>query len=108
MKTKTASKKGLYIGAGTGLVLFAIIGLLHGSFIGGVIGLNIAGSLFGLPVEPTVISRLIIGASMVLGIMVAGLVFVVGASLTGWVIGYAIDSSREAKVTGISAEGRSK
>ncbi|KAF0143357.1 MAG: hypothetical protein FD156_488, partial [Nitrospirae bacterium] len=28
MKTKEMAKKGLYIGAGAGLVLFAIIGLL--------------------------------------------------------------------------------
>ena len=54
MKTeKDIAKKGLYVGAGAGLVLFAIIGLLPGSFIGGVVGLNIAGSIFGYPVRPT-------------------------------------------------------
>ena len=65
MKTREMAKKGLYIGAGAGLVLFAIIGLLPGSFIGGVIGLNIAGSIFGTPVSSAVLPRIIVGASMV-------------------------------------------
>ncbi len=94
MKTREMAKKGLYIGAGAGLVLFALIGLLPGSFIGGVIGLNIAGSVFGTPLGTALMPRLIVGASMVLGILTAGMVFVVGVSLLGWTAGYVLDIIR--------------
>jgi hypothetical protein len=94
---KTAAKKGIYIGAGAGLILFAILGLLPGSFVGGVLGLNIAGSIYGMPLEPALIPRIIVGVSMLLGVLLAGLVFVVGSSIVGWLIGSAIDSIRHTR-----------
>ncbi|MFZ5997910.1 MAG: hypothetical protein ACOYW7_10540 [Nitrospirota bacterium] len=97
MKTGEMAKKGLYIGAGAGLVLFAVIGLLPGSFIGGVIGLNIAGSMFGLPLSATLLPRMIVGISMVLGVILSGVVFVVSASLIGWLAGHIVDTMRHAK-----------
>lgn len=97
MKTREIAKKGLYIGAGVGLVLFAIAGLLPGSFIGGMIGLNIAGSIFGTPLEASLLPRIIVGASMVLGIIVSGMVFVTGSSLLGWLIGSVVDTVRYGK-----------
>ncbi|BCB95728.1 hypothetical protein JZK55_06500 [Dissulfurispira thermophila] len=103
MKTREGAKKGLYIGAGAGLVLFAIIGLLPGSFIGGVIGLNIAGSIFGHPVGASLLPRMIVGASMVLGILIAGVVFVAGTSIIGWLIGSLVDTVRHAKAIGMEA-----
>jgi len=93
MKTQgDIAKKGLYIGAGAGLVLFAIIGLLPGSFIGGAIGLNIAGSIFGYPVGPQLAARMIVAASMLFGILVSGIVFTAGLSFAGWAIGSIIDT----------------
>jgi len=101
MKRGEMAKKGLYTGAGAGLVLFALIGLLPGSFIGGVIGINIAGSIFGLPLEATVVPRIIVGASMVFGVMLAGVVFVVGSALIGWLIGHAVDIIRENRAAAV-------
>lgn len=97
MNTKETAKKGLYVGAGAGLVLFALIGLLPGSFIGGIIGLSIAGSIVGTPVGPQLLPRIIVGVSMILGIMLAGLIFVVSSSLLGWGVGYVIDAVRAGK-----------
>lgn len=108
MKTREMAKKGLYIGAGAGLVLFAIIGLLPGSFIGGVIGLNIAGSIFGSPVSSAVLPRIIVGASIVFGIFLAGFVFVTGVSLLGWLAGHAIDAVRYGRTTGMEATVKTK
>jgi hypothetical protein len=85
------AKKAAFMGAGVGLVLFAIFGLLPGSMLGGVMGLNIAGFIFGTPLTPGIFSRLIVGASMLIGIMVAGIVFVFGFSLVGWLLGHAVD-----------------
>ena len=99
MKTGEMAKKGLYIGVGAGLVLFALVGLLPGSFIGGVVGLNIAGSIFGLPLSSSVLPRVIVGASMVLGVMLAGMVCVAGGALTGWLTGNAIETVRNSATT---------
>ena len=108
MKTREMAKRGLYLGAGAGLVMFAIIGLLPGSFIGGVIGLNIAGSIFGLPLSVSLLPRLIVGASMVLGIIVSGVIFVVGASLLGWLAGYVVDAVRYSRTVGIATTVKSR
>jgi len=106
MKDREMARKGLYTGAGAGLVLFAIVGLLPGSFIGGMIGINIAGIFFGLPLEPTVLSRMIVGASMVLGVFMAGVVFVVGGASLGWFAGSAVDAIRMGRTTAVEAKAK--
>ncbi len=94
MKDRTYTKSLTYIGAGAGVVLFAVFGLLPGSFLGGVMGLNLAGSIMGTPVAAGVLARLIVAASMVLGVMVAGIMFITAASTLGWLVGTAVDSLR--------------
>jgi len=86
MKTET-SKRGLYIGATAGLVLFIFVGLLPSSFVGGVLGLKIASYLLGSSVETALLSRAVVGLSMVTGILATGCAFVTGTSLIGWGIG---------------------
>ena len=93
MKTNEMSKKGLVIGAGIGVVLFAIIGFLPGSFIGGVVGMNIA----GMPLEPTIGTRMIMALSMVFGILVAGFLCVTGTALVGWIMGRIVGHVRTAR-----------
>ena len=92
MKDSRYSKKLAYMGAGCGVVLFAIFGLLPGSFLGGVMGLNIAGTLFGVPVTAGIVSRLIVAASMVVGVMVSGIIFITASAVAGWLAGTAIDA----------------
>ena len=92
MKAKETAKKMAYAGAGAGLVLFAVMGLLPGSLLGGAIGLNMAGSLFGFPVSSALMSRLLVGMSMLLGILVSAVIFIAGSSSLAWLIGCAIDS----------------
>ena len=81
MKETGYTKKLTYMGAGCGVVLFGVFGLLPGSFLGGVMGLNIAGTLFGLPL-----------ASMVTGVMVSGIMFITASALAGWIVGTAMDA----------------
>src|SRR5512135_3246563 len=87
---KTYAKKLTYIGAGCGVVLFAVFGLLPGSYLGGVMGLNVAGIILGLPVTSGIFSRLIVAASMVMGVMVSGIMFITAAATGGWLISTAI------------------
>ena len=82
------------MGAGAGVVLFAVFGLLPGSFLGGVMGLNLAGSLLGTPVASGILSRLIVAASMILGVMVAGIMFITASATLGWLIGTVVDGLR--------------
>ena len=89
----TIAKKGAYIGAGAGLVLFAIFGLLPGSLIGGAMGINIAGWMFGLPLEPGLISRGIVLLSMLVGVLVAGIVIVTATTTVGWLAGRLLEGS---------------
>jgi hypothetical protein len=91
------SKNFTYVGAGVGLVLFALLGLLPGSLLGGVMGLNIVGMIFGFPVTSGVLERMIIAASMLFGVMVAAIVFVVGCATAGWLLGTAVDALRVPK-----------
>jgi hypothetical protein len=91
-KMEKLSKKLTYIGAGMGMVAFALVGLLPGSLLGGAMGLNIVGALFGYPVTSGVLQRLIVAGSMLVGITVAGIIFVAGASIAGWLLGTAADA----------------
>ena len=91
-ETKKYTKSSTYIGAGCGIVLFAVFGLLPGTFLGGVTGLNIAGALFGMPVSSGLLSRLIVAASMVTGVMVSGIICITVSSLTGWLLGTVADA----------------
>ncbi len=90
MKT-SISRKTAYIGAGAGLVLFALFGLLPGSLLGGAAGMNIAGWLFGLPLNPGIISRSIVLMSMLIGVLIAGIVIVTASTTVGWLLGKLIE-----------------
>ncbi|MFO0752521.1 MAG: hypothetical protein U0411_04265 [Thermodesulfovibrionales bacterium] len=103
MKTGRATRKGVYIGAGIGLVFFALAGLLPGSFIGGVVGITLAGKVWGAPLPPAVLPRVIVGISMVLGVLTSGVVFVTGGSLLGWCAGVVLDTVRERRTAAAAA-----
>ena len=56
-----------YIGAGVGIVVFVLFGLLPGSFLGGAIGLSLSGKIFGTPLASQLFSKIIVAASMAFG-----------------------------------------
>jgi len=90
MKTKAEmTRKAVYTGAAAGLFLFALAGLLPSSFIGGVLGLQAAQYLLGPLGALSVVSRAVVGVSMLLAVAVTGVVFVGSASVLGWLCGQA-------------------
>jgi len=106
MKTWDLSKKGLYAGAIIGIILFAVIGLLPSSFIGGVLGLKIASHIFGIPLGMALMPRVIVGITMVLGVLITGAIFVVGLSFTGWLCGHVAEAimAKRAEVKELGAK----
>ncbi|MCX7914181.1 MAG: hypothetical protein N2511_06310 [Thermodesulfovibrionales bacterium] len=97
MKITQLSKKGLYVGAIIGIILFVLIGLLPSSFIGGVLGLKIASHIFGVPLGMAIMPRIIVGITMVLGVLITGTIFVMGLSFIGWLCGYVIEVLKDKK-----------
>lgn len=106
MKDNKYSKKVAYIGAGCGVVLFAIFGLLPGSFIGGAMGLNLSGILLGSPVTSVVLSRLIIAASIGVGVIVSGIIIISAATTAGWLIGTVVDELKAEKKELVTSENK--
>jgi len=103
MKT-TIARKTAYLGAGAGLVLFTLFGLMPGSLLGGAMGINIAGWLFGLPLKSGLMSRMIVLASMLIGVLVAGIVIVTATSSIGWIAGKVLESGMRAKEAAASGK----
>jgi hypothetical protein len=92
MKNAGFLKSAAYMLGGCGAVLFLIFGLFPGSYLGGTIGLNVAGILLGLPVTSGIFSRWIVAASMAMGVVVSGIMFVTAAATGGWIISAALYS----------------
>ncbi len=90
MKNSLA-RRTAYIGAGAGLVLFALFGLLPGSLLGGAAGINVAGWLFGLPLDPGLVSRIIVLAGMLSGVLIAGIAIVTASTMVGWLVGKVLE-----------------
>ncbi len=107
MKT-TIARKTAYLGAGAGLVLFTLFGLMPGSLLGGAMGINIAGWLFGLPLKSGLMSRMIVLASMLIGVLVAGIVIVTATSSIGWIAGKVLESGMRAKEAAASGKIQQK
>jgi len=92
MKSDGIAKNAAYIGAGAGVALFAVIGLLPGSLIGGSIGIKIAGMLFGSPVTSQLLPRMTVALFMLMGVFLSGSLFVACGAMAGWVMGNMIDA----------------
>lgn len=96
MKT-SITRKAAYMGAGAGLVLFTLFGLLPGSLLGGALGIKVAGWLFGLPLAAGLVSRVIVFVSMLAGVLVSGIVIVTATSTVGWLVGRVLEVTVQEK-----------
>ena len=100
----TLARKTAYIGAGAGIVLFAIFGLLPGSLLGGAAGIKLAGMLFGLPLESGIIQRVIVLASMLVGVMASGITIVTATATMGWLAGAALQGEASGQTAAASSK----
>jgi hypothetical protein len=91
MENSGFSKKFLYMGIACTVVLFAVFGVFPGSRLGGAMGLDIAGILLGLPVTSGRLSTVLVAASMAMGVIVSGIIFITAAVTSGWLISKVLD-----------------
>jgi len=93
-----------YVGAGVGIIIFALFGLLPGSFLGGAIGLSLSGRVFGTPLVSQLFAKIIVAASMACGALLSAItiIFIFAAfgrcagSCLGWL--FHADSSPTATI----------
>jgi len=104
MSKSEMAKKGIYIGTGTGLIMFALVGFFPGSLIGGAIGLWLSKLVLGASAGAALLPRLITAVSMVAGIIGAAAFFVVGSSVVGWAIGTALDALRSEETEAVAVK----
>lgn len=98
------AKKGIYVGTGTGLIMFALVGFFPGSLIGGAIGLWLSKMILGASAGAALLPRIITAVSMVGGIVGAAAFFVIGSSVVGWAIGTALDALRSEDVEAVAVK----
>jgi hypothetical protein len=75
------------VGAGIGLALFLAIALLPAMLYGGYAGVLLAGGIFGTPVAPTLLPRILIVFGMVMGVVGVGSLFAVAGAVAGAAVG---------------------
>jgi hypothetical protein len=57
-------------------------------------GISLAGNILGHPVASAILPRLIVAASIGIGVMVAGIMFITVSATAGWLIGAVVDTLR--------------
>jgi hypothetical protein len=92
MKTRTPDRLAT-AGAGFGLAIFAVFGLQPGAYIGGMLGVNAVGLIWGTPVLPTLAARAAVTGGMLLSVLATGTLFTLSGASIGWLAGQAANMS---------------
>jgi hypothetical protein len=70
-----------------------------------MIGLKLAGFIFGAPLEGALLARVIVAISMIAGVFTSALMFIGGMGFLGWMAGYLYDAMGK---TGVQAAHTAK
>jgi hypothetical protein len=76
-----------YLGTGVGLALFVVYGFLPGMMLGGSAAVSLGGMLFGLPLEAGIVSRILVLAGMLAGVLMLGILIMSATTAIGWIVG---------------------
>ncbi|MFZ4579851.1 MAG: hypothetical protein ACOYOB_15790 [Myxococcota bacterium] len=90
MSTKRNHKALLptYVGAAVSFIVYLVIGAVPGTLYGGYMGLIMTGALFGTPVEPTMMAKVITTGGMALGLFASLFLFLVAGAFIGTLLGW--------------------
>ncbi len=90
-----ASKKiPTLVGAAVGLSVFLAVALLPALLYGGYAGILLAGGIFGTPVVPTLLPRLLVVFGMGTGVVAVGSLFAVVGAAAGAAVGALTGAAR--------------
>ena len=71
-----------------------------------MVGLKLAGAIFGAPLEGALLARVIVAVSMIAGVFASALMFIGGMGFLGWAAGYVFDAMGKTGIdTAHAAEG---
>jgi hypothetical protein len=91
---KNIAKTTGLIGAGIGLALYAVFGLMQSVMLGGTAGVLMSGEIYGPGTFEVnggaLLARVIVGGGMLSGALVALVMFVVAGAVVGAVPGYLV------------------
>lgn len=76
-----------YLGAATSFLAYLFAGAVPGILYGGYMGLIMSTALFGNAAEPTLLTRLVTGGGMALGLFASLFFFLVVGAFVGTVVG---------------------
>lgn len=76
------------VGCALGIALFLGIALIPAMLYGGYAGVMLAGGIFGTPISPTLLVKMLIVFGMAMGVIASGSLFAVA----GAVLGVAVES----------------
>jgi hypothetical protein len=97
-KTAIVKRCGL-VGAGAGLALFVVFGVLQGALLGGTAGVAVANHIFGANtfevMAGDLLPRVIVAACMVAGVGVAFAILVSAGTLVGVAAGYLLSLAQQ-------------
>lgn len=88
LSKKTTLLLPTYLGSAIGFFSFLFFGAIPGLLYGGYMGLIMTGALFGTPVEPTFVAKLVTGGGMLVGLVSSLFFFLVMGALLGTIIGW--------------------
>lgn len=87
------------VGAGAGIALFAVFGLLQGALLGGAAGVAAATHIFGANTFEVMagdpLPRIMVAACMVAGVGVALAILVLAGTMAGVAAGYLLSLARQ-------------
>jgi hypothetical protein len=88
---KNTMKVGTKVGAGIGVLVFLVFGIVPGIYFGSYGTLILLSNLTGGSLEPTTIIRMLTVVGIILGIFCVGTVSIVVGSVFGTAMGYVVD-----------------
>lgn len=91
MKTNYTDKTA-YMGAGMGLAVYTVFGLLPAAYLGGIAGLSAIGAITGFPVTAALLPRIVVALGMAGGVLAGAVMCAAGCAALGWLMGAAADA----------------
>ena len=93
---KRALMIGRRMGAVVGGIIFLVFGIVPGFYFGSYATVVLLNHLFGGPIEPSIIVRMLVVVGTIMGLFCTAAVSIVVGAVAGTLLAYAVDAIAEA------------